>query len=74
MTVKWAGGKKSKKIIYWRSGDDFKFHCTYCEVALETPADVNQHAMDLSQDSARIHSFHNESMPAWIRQKYKEDI
>jgi hypothetical protein len=73
-TVKWAKGKKSKKIVYWRSGDDFKFHCKYCDIAFETPTNIKQHAMDLSQDSAARHSVHNESMPTWIRQKYKDDV
>src|SRR5258708_14225032 len=69
--VKWATGKKSKNIHYWRSENDFMFHCIYCNEAFELPAEIQAHTANLSESSATQHAAHKESMPSWLRKRYK---
>ena len=69
--VKWARGKKSKTIRYWRSENDFMFHCEFCSKAFELPAEIQAHTANLSESSATQHAGHKESMPSWLRKKYK---
>lgn len=72
-TVKWAKGKKAKNIRYWRSGDDFMFHCQDCGIPFKHPKDIQMHTINLSERSAAQHSAHKESIPAWLRKKYNSE-